>query len=93
MHLSTSNEIPFVKTIQLDCEELECVEEKGVAVASACIGASAVSVCSHEHSGVLFRQEFDGHFRCSGLCWASPFGVLVCALALSVFVIHGQKQF
>ena len=53
--------IPLVvKTIQLDWEELECVEEKGVAVASAGIGARAVSVRSHEHSRVLVRQAFDG---------------------------------
>ncbi len=69
------------------------MEEKGVDVASAGIGALAVSVRLHEHSAVILRQAFDGvfirqafpfwslsrhegHFRCSGLCWASPFGVL-----------------
>ena len=52
MHHSTSDEIPLVKTIQLNCEELDCVDEKGVAVASASIGARVVLVHSHEHSSV-----------------------------------------
>ena len=57
MHHSTSDEIPLVKTIQLNCEELECVDEKGVAVASASIGARVVLVCSHEHSRVPFSSR------------------------------------
>jgi hypothetical protein len=36
--LSTSDEIPLVKTVQLDYEELECAEETGILVALVGIG-------------------------------------------------------
>jgi hypothetical protein len=47
--------VVLLKTIQLDYEELECVEEMGVAVASAGIGARAVLWAE----AVLGERKFD----------------------------------
>ena len=90
MHLSTSDEIPLVvKTIQLDCEELECVEEKGVAVASAGIGARAVSVRSHEHSS---KSPFSSSIWWCFIRQAFPFWSLSRHAWLE-HMIHGAIYF